>query len=180
LASYAKQIFDLAGVVEELNRIDFPEPWKISLDIAGDGPDAEELKRRLKRVEGRVEIFWHGRISREQLFRIYERTHAILLLSSSEGMPIALREAMSRGVVPVVTDIPAHREIITVGKNGFVFPVGDVAECARLCRRLAFSDQYENMSRSAASWTRSQSHDVVAEKYAQLFANGSASFAMSS
>jgi glycosyltransferase involved in cell wall biosynthesis len=83
-------------------------------------------------------------------------------------MPIALREAMSRGAVPVVTDIAAHREIITPGETGFLFPVGDVAECARLCCSLAAGDGYEQVSRNAALSVQDQSVEATAAKYAEL------------
>jgi glycosyltransferase involved in cell wall biosynthesis len=169
LASYAKQIFDLVGMVRELNNARLPESFKVSLDIVGDGPDAEELRARITREEGRVEIHWHGRTSREELFSIYERTDVVLMLSSSEGMPIALREAMARGAVPVVTDIPAHREIVTDGQNGFLFAVGDVVECARACCALAFDNHYERISQNAVAWTRGHSVEAVAEKYSTLF-----------
>jgi glycosyltransferase involved in cell wall biosynthesis len=169
LATYAKQVLDLVGVVEALNKSDLPTGWEITLHVVGDGPEAEILRRKLYDIAGRVRLNWHGRIPREELFRIYEQSHFILLLSSLEGMPIALREAMSRGAVPVVTDIAAHREIITPGINGFLFPVGDVAGCAKLCCSLALSDGYEQVSRNAALWTQDQSIESTAAKYAELF-----------
>lgn len=171
LASYAKQVFDLVGVIRELNKATLPESFKISLDIVGEGPDAAELRAQISREEGRVEINWHGRISREELFSIYERTHVVLLLSSSEGMPIALREAMAHGAVPVVTDIPAHREIVNDGQNGFLFSLGEVGECARVCCALALDNDYERISHNAVAWTGDHSVEAVAEKYATLFTN---------
>jgi glycosyltransferase involved in cell wall biosynthesis len=168
LATYAKQVMDLVGVVQALNKEGLARECEISLHVVGDGSEAEELRRELDASAGRVRLHWHGRIPREELFRIYERAHCSLLLSSFEGMPIALREAMSRGAVPVVTDIAAHREIITPGETGFLFPVGDVAECARLCCSLAAGDGYEQVSRNAALSVQDQSVEATAAKYAEL------------
>lgn len=168
VASYAKRVLDLVGVVQELNRAGLPKDWRISLHVVGDGPEAERLKHELDSKAGRVEVHCHGRIPREELFRICEQSHITVLLSSFEGMPIALREAMSRGAVPVATDIPAHREIITPGINGFLFPIGDTAECARLCCAIAMNDLYEQVSRNAALWTRDHSAQATAAKYARL------------
>lgn len=168
LASYAKRVLDLVGVVEELNRAGLPKDWRISLHVVGNGPEGERLEHELQSKAGRVDLHCHGRIPREELFRICEQSHITVLLSSFEGMPIALREAMARGAVPVATDIPAHREIITPGINGFLFPVGDTAECARLCCAIAMNNLYEQVSRNAALWTRGHSSQATAAKYARL------------
>lgn len=168
LSSDAKRVLDLVGVVQALNQSNLPREWELSLQVVGNGPDAEKLSQALCSVSGRVEIKWHGRIPREQLFGIYEQSHFVLQLSSSEGMPIALREAMSRGAVPVVTDIPAHREIITSGMNGFLFPLGDVAECARLCCFHAAGDGFQQVSQNAALSILEQSVEATATKYASL------------
>ncbi len=45
--------------------------------------------------------------------------------SRSDGASVSLLEAMARGCFPVVTNIPANREWIVHGDNGFLFPVGD-------------------------------------------------------
>jgi glycosyltransferase involved in cell wall biosynthesis len=169
LATYAKKVLDLVGVVRSLNRADLPKQWEILLHVVGDGPEAEILKRDLYASAGRVKLCWHGRIARQELFRIYEQAHFSILLSSFEGMPIALREAMSRGAVPVATDIAAHREIVSPGVNGYLFPVGDVAECARLCCSLGTSDDYARVSRNAALSVEDQSVEATAREYARLF-----------
>ena len=43
-----------------------------------------------------------------------------LLLSESEGMPRSLLEAMERGLVPIVSRIPEHMDIVTADL-GFLF-----------------------------------------------------------
>jgi glycosyltransferase involved in cell wall biosynthesis len=175
LSGDVKRVLDLVGVVQALNQSRLPSDWRVSVHVAGDGPDADRLRQALIEVAGRVQIKWHGRIPREQLFGIYERAHFVLLLSSSEGMPIALREAMSRGAVPVVTDIPAHGEIITAGLNGFLFPPGDVRECARLCCSLAAGEEYQQVSHNAALSIRDHSVEATAQKYAMLIERFSSS-----
>lgn len=177
LSNEIKRVLDLVSVVRALNQSSLPPDWELSLHVAGDGPDEATLRQGLYEVAGRVEIVWHGRIPREQLFGIYGQAHFVLLLSSSEGMPIALREAMSRGAVPLVTDIPAHREIITAGMNGFLFPPGDAAECVRLCCSIAESERYQQFSRNAALSIHDHSVEATAEQYATLLEQFSSSFA---
>jgi glycosyltransferase involved in cell wall biosynthesis len=51
--------------------------------------------------------------------------------SLSDGTSQSLLEAMSTGAFPVVTDIPANRPWVEHGRNGFLFPPGDVAALAK-------------------------------------------------
>src|SRR5262249_24358432 len=60
-----------------------------------------------------------------------EKHDVFLLTSDFEGMPIALLDAMGRGCVPVVTDIPSGiPELVHDGINGYRVPVGNVAAFA--------------------------------------------------
>ena len=169
LATYAKQVLDLVRLVSELNSINSAHRLHISLDVVGDGPEAETLKQQLQMESGRIEINWHGRMERQELYKLYEQMHCILLFSSSEGMPIALREAMSRGVVPVVTDIEAHREILCDRTNGFLFPVNRPDQCAKVLMDLVGSSDFETMSRKASASVAAHSVEITAKKYAQVF-----------
>lgn len=75
---------------------------------------------------------------------LYQHCLAFVHASSSEGLPIAVLEAASAGAVPIVSDIPEHREVIDrIG--GFCFRAGDVHDCAAVL---------EVVLRSAASLPR--------------------------
>ena len=72
---------------------------------------------------------------------------AFTLVSEVEGLPCSLIEAMAAGVTPVVSDIPAHTQIVEHEKSGIVTKLGDersiadgyirVLDDAPLRRRLA-------------------------------------------
>ena len=47
--------------------------------------------------------------------------------SLTEGMPLAVLEAMAAEVCTVVSDIPANRLVVDADRTGLLFPVGDVA-----------------------------------------------------
>jgi glycosyltransferase involved in cell wall biosynthesis len=66
-----------------------------------------------------------------------------VLPSSHEGQPIAVLEAMSYGCAVILSDIPAHREIVR--SHAQFVPIGDIAAlaqrlnevfCASTTRRL--------------------------------------------
>ena len=51
--------------------------------------------------------------------------------SLSDGSSVALMEAVSCGLPMVVTDVPAFREWVSNGKNGFIVPFRDSNEVAK-------------------------------------------------
>src|SRR5262249_10565067 len=71
--------------------------------------------------------------------------------SNYEGLPLALLESMSRGCVPIVTDLPSGiPDVIRNGENGFALPVGDVgAFVDRFAALQAKPDLRRTLSRRA-------------------------------
>ncbi|WP_245909130.1 glycosyltransferase [Mycobacterium neglectum] len=59
------------------------------------------------------------------------------LSSVHEGVPITLIEAMAAGIPVIATDCGSVRDIVRDGEQGFVVPVGDVANFADRLRVLA-------------------------------------------
>ncbi|MBD5604209.1 MAG: glycosyltransferase family 4 protein [Candidatus Eremiobacteraeota bacterium] len=65
-------------------------------------------------------ISLRGRVDRTALFEIFERTDVVLAPTRFDGFPGFVLEAMSRGVVPVLSDAEPMGEIVTDGVDGFV------------------------------------------------------------
>ena len=60
----------------------------------------------------------------ESLASLYTHAECFFLPSSHEGLPIALLEALSYGLYPVVSDIPAHLEMEL--ETGHYFQLGNI------------------------------------------------------
>ncbi len=56
--------------------------------------------------------------------------------SLTEGMPLAVLEAMAAEVCPVVSDIPANRLVVDHDRTGVLFPVGDAGALAGVLTAL--------------------------------------------
>jgi len=65
----------------------------------------------------------------EALASLYANAECFFLPSSHEGLPIALLEALSYGLYPVVSDIPAHLEMNL--PQAHYFRLGDVEQLAK-------------------------------------------------
>ena len=92
----------------------------IKFIIIGEGKQKEELLKLTKRL--RVEDYTEflGALSHDELPRYLISSEVYVSTSLSDGASVSLLEAMACGCFPVVMDIPANREWIIDGKNGFI------------------------------------------------------------
>ena len=65
--------------------------------------------------------------------------------SHFEAFGLVLIQAMSRGLPLLATDAGSAREIIDVGKNGFVYPSGDTNALAKTIEKILFDSDIESM-----------------------------------
>jgi glycosyltransferase involved in cell wall biosynthesis len=94
--------------------------------IAGEGPERTALQQMIVELKLEKEIRLLGHLSRERLDLLYAQSNLVVLTSRSEGIPVALMEAMShRKIVlaPAITGIP---ELVVDGKTGFLYRPGSL------------------------------------------------------
>ena len=110
---------------------------KARLIIAGDGELRDQLKAYVK--ENRIEdaVLFLGKISRDRMQSVLHAADIMLMTSGMEGIPIAMIEAMSVGVVCVSTDVGGISELVNSGSNGFLHPKGDRVGLAKSLLKLA-------------------------------------------
>jgi glycosyltransferase involved in cell wall biosynthesis len=92
--------------------------------IAGTGPVEDELKREAERAGVAHAIDFLG--LRLDIEDVYRAARLFVLTSVTEGLSVAMTEAMASGLPPVVTDVGDLRDLVDDGRNGHVLPVGDL------------------------------------------------------
>jgi colanic acid/amylovoran biosynthesis glycosyltransferase len=110
--------------------------------IAGEGRERRKLERLIRKLGLEDHITLLGHVPREQMDSLYDRADVIVMTSRSEGIPLALMEAMARGKIvlaPAITGIP---ELIA-GKAGFLYEPGSLDDCVA---RLLFIHSLMNRS----------------------------------
>ncbi len=107
--------------------------------LFGDDTLLEGVEQRVRESAVlRPRVVLSGRISDDEMPNYYSAADVLVSGSQSEGSGAAVIEAMSAGVVPVVSDIPSFRAII--GDCGARFSAGDAAAFATALVRICSAD----------------------------------------
>jgi len=161
-----KRVFDLPRIDQALRERNANVAWT----VAGGGPHEAELRSRW---EDRQRVRWAGVLSNRETMELMASHDVFVLPSEAEGLPLALLESMSAGLVPVVSDIPSGvREVVVPGETGFLCSVGDAEAFADAIAGLdADRRALERLSRAARGIV-SDEYDVgrQASRYEELYA----------
>jgi glycosyltransferase involved in cell wall biosynthesis len=102
--------------------------------VIGDGPDAAALQERAVELGLADAVTFMGQ--RKDVDDLLAGTRIFVLTSRSEGLSIAMLEAMAAGAVPVVADVGDLRDAIQPGVNGFLIEQDDIAGYATAALQL--------------------------------------------
>ncbi|WP_445966533.1 glycosyltransferase [Agromyces sp. ZXT2-6] len=131
------------------------------LRIVGSGPELDRLvgEARDRAIADAVDFAGH----RPDAAEAFAEASVTLLTSTSEGAPLVLLEAMSRGCLPIAYDIPyGPADLIEDGVNGFLVAPGDVGRVAAMIRQVAeLSESERSALRAAARATAARFDDAT-------------------
>ncbi|MDR6905907.1 poly(glycerol-phosphate) alpha-glucosyltransferase [Agromyces sp. 3263] len=137
----------------------------VTLEVFGDGPDAATARARASVAGLGDAVTFSGH--RRDAAEAFGASSWTLLTSTSEGAPLVLAEAMSRGCIPVAYDIPyGPADVITDAVDGALVPDGDRDAAAAAIARIALlpSEARERMRDAArASAARFDDERIVAD-----------------
>ncbi|GAC67486.1 glycosyltransferase family 4 protein [Gordonia soli] len=121
-------------IIEGVGRLDADTRSSLAVVLAGDG-DVEKSRAAARATAADV-IEVRDWISPAERDELLDRASIFLLPSHDEGLPMALLEAMSAGLVPIVSLVGAIGDVIVDGQNGIVVPPGDSAAIADALHRV--------------------------------------------
>jgi len=105
----------------------------------------------------------------ENLWDLMKRANALVSLSRFEGRPNVVLEAMACGCPLVVSDIPAHREILDERSALFADPDDPAAAAAALKATLVCGDEARGRARAARVSDAGLPVEETARLYEQLY-----------
>jgi glycosyltransferase involved in cell wall biosynthesis len=165
------QIKDLPTLLRAF-AVALPRVPHIRLWIVGDGAvraSLEELARSLNMSSSVT--FWGEQMDTR---RFFSAADAIVMSSTSEGLPMSLLQGMSLGLPAVVTDVGGMREIMYLSGGGLTAPVGDSAAMAdALVRMVTDTLLRQELSQNAQqAYAREFTLEQMEAAYEKLYRTG--------
>lgn len=137
--------------------------------MIGDGPDLESVRAEAVAwgVEDRVQLAGQRSDVRAWLLR----SKVFVLTSRSEGLSIAMAEAMSCGVPVVVANVGDLADLVSPGVNGWLVPPDDIRAYAEHIRDLITQPEWWARFSKAAHQAALQrvSVESVAHRWREAF-----------
>lgn len=131
----------------------------LKLVIVGEGNNSTEYVESLKKLANNSgKIVFTGLQNGPALQTLFRCARLYVSASELEGLPSSLLECMDRNVCAVVSDIPAHRELMErVEGYDLLFPVGEVDALYRSLERVLSSpDHAARLASGARQLVRSR------------------------
>ena len=135
--------------------------WR--LDILGDGPYREVLEKLVGELGIEDKVQFHGWIPNrsERQLELLGQAKIYVSASTFENCPMSVLEALAAGVYPLVSDIPAHRQILPVEDQ--LFGTNDVVKLSeKLMEAAQLTDWSLPLDISTYDW------NAVMQKYEEV------------
>ena len=92
----------------------------INLNIVGEGPELDKLKRISLNSYNKNNIFFHGKLEREDINNVFLNSDIYIQASNYEGLPHSFLEAMSFGIPVLSTPVGECKYILENEDIGYV------------------------------------------------------------
>jgi glycosyltransferase involved in cell wall biosynthesis len=119
-------VFTLGRFVEEkgfdylIRAFDNLNQDEYKLVIAGDADHEMPYAKQLKKLAKEKNVLLTGFVKGEELKQLFNNARIFVLPSFHEGLPISLLEAMSYRLPVLISDIPAHKQILLPDSKLFI------------------------------------------------------------
>jgi len=134
---------------------DLQVKYNVKLIIVGDGPERMYLENLIKRIGITSSVVFTG--ERTDAMSFYPLFDMFILPSFSEGISIALLEAMSSGTPVIASNVGGNTEIVSHLDNGLIFESNDRQDLInKIVYMLDYPDEATRMSLNAMNSTKNK------------------------
>ena len=128
---HLEPLYNVGLLIEAMPAIAEAIP-NVRLLLIGDGSERSRLQARVKELSLANCVNFLGRKRPAEIAAYLSDADLFVSTSLSDGNNVSLNEAMACGAFPIATDIPANREWINHGRNGFLTDLHDPRTLAQL------------------------------------------------
>ena len=143
----------------------------VSLDIAGDGILARQLKARVDSLGLSERVTFLGMIDFDDIPRIYAVADIFVLPSEGDSFGLVFVEAMASGLPVVAVSGGAVEETVHDGVNGLLAPPGDAAALSQCILEFVKDPELRrSVGQRNVEYVKERfGWDAVAQRYLDLY-----------
>jgi glycosyltransferase involved in cell wall biosynthesis len=163
-----KRVFNLLYGLSEVVKTD----PKVILVLVGGGRDYEDdILDLIKELGVEDNVLFVGKVPNEKVIEYLNAADVFCTLSSYEGMPIAILEAMASGKAILTTRASGMIDLIDDGRNGYLTEVDDIDQITQKMRTMVEDPaKTKKMGQAARKKVLEKySWDKIADDYLELF-----------
>jgi len=116
-----RPVYNVELVIRALSQVAVSYPG-VRCVLVGDGPLRSKLEKLGCKLGVKSNIGWEGQVSPPKVAWWLSQSKVFVTPAFSDGNNVSLNEAMACGCFPIGSDIPANREWLVDGENGFLVP----------------------------------------------------------
>jgi L-malate glycosyltransferase len=121
------------------------------LVVANDGSLLGALQAQARTLGLQDQVRFVGRLDAATQAEHYARARWYLSLPRSDSVSVSALEAMAHGCVPLLSDLPANRELVRSGDNGLILADGATLSLAGL---QPLQTRVDDIARANHDWVR--------------------------
>ena len=137
--------------------------------LCGEGPQRSELEVLRHQLGLDADVHFTGHLPAASVWALMKKAAVFISLSAYEGCPNAVIEAMACGCPVVISDIPAHREILDESCAVFVDPANIQQTADTIMQVLCNVDASKRRALIAKQKTRAWSITEMAHNYEKIY-----------
>ena len=131
--------------------------------LIGNGTEQKNIEDKIQQLGFSKHVTFYGFTPEPQ--KHFNKALCFLSTSRWEGLPLAVLEAMSHGLVPVVTDVVGNRDAVKNGQTGLLYSLDSAVEA---CDKLI---ELADNSKLRGELAKNARQDVVLNYNVTLCAN---------
>lgn len=122
------------------------------LVMANDGSLRPALEAQVSQGVLAKRVRFVGRLDAQTQAGWYRRARWYLSVPRSDSVSVSVLEAMAHGCIPLLSDLPANRELVRPGANGLILPDGQVPDSTAL---HSLAQRAEQIAAANHAWVAS-------------------------
>lgn len=137
---------------------------RVGLKIVGDGPEKQELRDIVQKLDLSDRITFLKNVSKEDLHRLLKTAKVFVTMSRMEAYGLSLLEAAAAETGIVASDIPAHKDLITRFKINNVLLLNPDSSPRNLANSIMIT-----MNKPSKTEKKLPSWELVTEQTLQVY-----------